>query len=280
MTNPTSTAPTEIEAKASSPRRSHWYNPTLSPEHGVYVVLIVSFLTGTTAAQTWTGNTTLALVCALCGFQAEHPLVLQIKQRRSLKARFLVWGGLYAAVALAIAIHLSLQHSILLWLFWGAIAAFLIDTTAVFYRKQKSITNELITFAAVCLSAPFAYAATTGTISSLVLGLWALNTLFFGSAIFSVKLRKPQTRSLIPGGVYHAIALLIVIGLYCFGILPLLSVLALGIVLLKFGLIAWQQAWYHTASIQTVALIETLSALSFLVVVALSVLPARLTALP
>ncbi len=280
MTDSTSTTSTAIAAKASSSARSQWYHPTFSPEHGVYVVLIVSFLTGAAAAQTWTGATTLALVCALCGFQAEHPLVLQIKQRRSLKLRFLVWGGLYLSVALAIAIALYLQHPILLWLYLGAIAAFLIDATAVFYREQKSIANELVTFAAVCLSAPFAYAATTGTLSSLVFGLWALNTLFFGSAIFTVKLRKPKTSSLIPGEVYHAIALLMVSGLYGFGILPLLGALAVSIVLLKFGIIVWQQDWYRTAPIQTVALIETLSALSFLAIVALSVLPARLTALP
>lgn len=192
-------------------------------------MLIVSFLTGAAAAQTWTETTTLALICAFCGFQAEHPLVLQIKQRRSLKPRFLVWGGLYSSVALAIAVVLYLQHPILLWLYLGASAAFLIDATAVFYREQKSIANELITFAAVCLSAPFAYAATTGSFSNLVFGLWALNTLFFGSAIFSVKLRKPKTSSLIPGVAYHAIALLIVSGLYGFGILPLLSALALSI---------------------------------------------------
>lgn len=282
MTDSTSTTPTAIAAKASSSPRSQWYHPTFSPEHGVYVVLIVSFLTGAAAAQNWTGATTLALVCAFCGFQAEHPVVLQIKQRRSLKPQFLVWGGLYSSVALvsAIYLYLDLQHSILLWVYLGAIAAFVIDATTVFYRQQKSIANELITFAAVCLSAPFAYAATTGTLSSLVLGLWALNTLFFGSAIFSVKLRKPKTSSLIAGGVYHAIALLMVSGLYGFGVLPMLTALSLSIVLLKFGLIVWQRSWYRTAPIQTVALIETLSALGFLIVVALSVLPAHLTTLP
>lgn len=75
------------------PNPMAWYKPTLSPEHGVYVILLVSFLTGAAAAQNWTLSTTLALVCAFFGWQAEHPLVLQIKQRKSLKSRFLVWGG-------------------------------------------------------------------------------------------------------------------------------------------------------------------------------------------
>jgi len=77
-----STSTPQLDVKESSQSKSQaWYRPTLSPEHGVYVVLLVSFLTGAAAAQNWTLATTLALVCAFCGFQAEHPLVLQIKQR-------------------------------------------------------------------------------------------------------------------------------------------------------------------------------------------------------
>ena len=131
-----------------------WYSPTLSPEHGVYIVLFVSFLTGAAAAQRWTGFTTLALICTFAGFQAEHPLVLQIKQRRSWKPRFLVWGGIYAGIAVGIAAYLFIQTPVLLWVYLGAIAAFLIDVLAVFNKQQKSVANELVTFAGVCLAAP------------------------------------------------------------------------------------------------------------------------------
>ncbi|MDM9384871.1 YwiC-like family protein [Chlorogloeopsis sp. ULAP01] len=91
-----------------------WYEPMLSPEHGIYVVLLVSFLIGAAAAQAWKLTTTLALICAFCGFQAEHPLVMQIKQRRSLKPRFIFWGGLYAVISGGIAIWLYLSYPILL----------------------------------------------------------------------------------------------------------------------------------------------------------------------
>jgi hypothetical protein len=104
-----------------------WYKPTFSPEHGVYVVLFSSFVTGAAAAQNWTWTTTLALICAFCGFQAEYPLGNQLKQRRSLKPRFLVWGGLYGAVALAIGIWLYLQTPVLLWVYAIASAAFGFD---------------------------------------------------------------------------------------------------------------------------------------------------------
>lgn len=282
MTQPAIEAVSEksITAESGAKRNSQaWYRPTLSHEHGVYVVLLVSFLTGAALAQNWTLATTLALVCAFFGFQAEHPIVLQLKQRRSLKPRFLVWGGLYSVVSLAIALLLYLSHPVLLWIYAGAIAALLVDAISVLQREQKSVFNEIITFAAVCLCAPLAYAATTGTLATGALGLWAINTLYFCSTIFTVKLRKVKTSSPVPGRVYHAIATLLVAVLYYIGWLSPVTALAFGVALLKFGLVAWQQDWYRTAKIQFVAMLETGAAFIFLVIVALSVLPARLTTL-
>lgn len=99
---------TSIATRSHKPKTQQWYRPTFSPEHGVYVMLLVSFLTGAAAAQQWNWGTTLALICGFWGFQAEHPLVWQIKQRKSLKPRLLLWGSLYGGVAVAIA----------LWLLW------------------------------------------------------------------------------------------------------------------------------------------------------------------
>ena len=280
MTQPAINAVTEnlSSARSLTLRKSQaWYRPTFSHEHGIYVMLLVSFLTGAALAQGWTWTTTLALVCAFLGFQAEHPIVLQIKQRRSLKPRFLVWGGVYSAVSVAIAFWLYLHSPVLLWLYFGAVAALVVDAACVLHREQKSIFNELITFAAVCLAAPLAYAATTGTISATALGLWILNALYFSSTIFTVKLRKTKTSSPVPGVIYHAIATLIIATLYYFDWLSLFAALAFGLALLKFGIIALYQKWYCIAKIQWVAMIETGTALSFLTLVALSLLPAHLT---
>jgi hypothetical protein len=282
MTQPAINAVTEKSSSAGSrakPNSQVWYRPTLSQEHGVYVMLLVSFLTGAALAQAWTLSTTLALLCAFCAFQAEHPIVLQLKQRRSFKPRFLVWGGFYSAVSLAIAFWLYLSSPVLLWLYLGAVAALIVDAVSVFHREQKSIFNELITFAAVCLSAPLAYAATTGTISVTAMGLWVLNALYFSSTIFTVKLRKSKTCSPVPGMVYHAIATLIIAALYYLGWLSLVTALAFGLALLKFGIIALNQEWYRTAKIQFVAMLETGTAFSFLLIIALSLLPAHLTTL-
>ncbi|PLZ94111.1 YwiC-like family protein [Fischerella thermalis] len=255
-----------------------WYRPTFSPEHGVYVILIVSFITGAAAAQGWTLATTLAFICAFAGFQAEHPLTLQIKQRHSWKPRLLVWGSLYAGVALGIGAYLALQTPMLLWLYVGAIAAFLMDGVAVFYRKQKSIWNEFLTFAAVCLAAPLAAIATTGTATISLSGLWLLNTLFFSSAIFTVKLRKPKPPSLAIGLAYHGVAVLIIAALWFVGWLPRLAAIAFGVVLLKFGFILWRREWYQTTVIKHVAVLETLAAVLFLGLSAIALLPAYASA--
>jgi hypothetical protein len=274
-----SSTPTQTPSKAK-PNSQAWYRPTISHEHGVYVVLLVSFLTGAAAAQQWAWATTLALLCAFCGFQAEHPLVLQLKQRRSFKPRFLVWGSIYGGIASAIALYLWLIQSELtsplLWIYLSAIAALVVDAISVFHREQKSVFNELITFAAVCLSAPFAYVATTGHVSLLVLGLWILNTLFFSSAIFTVKLRKVKTASIWPGVAYHAIATLIIAALYAAGVLPLVTALAFAVVLAKFSSILIWQNWYRATAIKYVAMLETSTALLFLAIAAISLLPSTI----
>lgn len=267
---------TTSATKKSSSNALAWYRPIFSPEHGVYVMLLVSFLLGAAAAQQWRMATTLAFVSAFAGFQAEHPLVLQIKQRRSWKLRFLLWGGIYASLSLSLAGWLSLQIPILLWLYLGTFAAFVIDAISVFYRKQRSVPNELLTFAAVCLAAPFAYISTVGSFTISIVGLWLLNTFFFSSAIFTVKLRKLKTASFVPGIVYHAIASLVVLGLWLAGWLAPMAALAFGVALFKFSIILVRQDWYRTTPIQNVAMLETFAALLFFIIAAISLLPAHL----
>jgi hypothetical protein len=121
------------------------------------------------------------------------------------------------------------------------------------------------------------YVSVTGTWTLSVLGLWLLNTLFFSSSIFTVKLRKPRTASLVPGLIYHAIATGIIVGLWFIGWLAPLTAIGFGVALLKLGLVLIGQDWYRTTPIQNVAILETTSALIFLLIVALSLLPAHLS---
>jgi hypothetical protein len=279
---------TSVVTNSQSSKLSPWYRPIISPEHGVYVMLAVSFLTGAAAAQRWTWGTNLALIAVFCAFQAEYPLIWQFKQRKTWKPRLLLWGSLYSIVAVAIALWLLWQNSHRLPLFLiygGAIAALIFDLISVFYRQQKSRLNELVTFAGVCLSAPLAYTVTLDGISQLAhreavlfeIALWVINTLFFSSAIFTVKLRKTKTASIIPSVIFHVIATGIVVIFWLAGFLTPITASAFGVALVKFAFILWQKDWYCTGKIQQVALLETFSSLIFLIVVALSVLPAHLS---
>ncbi|MEM9772133.1 MAG: YwiC-like family protein [Cyanobacteria bacterium P01_D01_bin.73] len=257
-------------------KSKRWLRPTVSNHHGVYVVLLVSFVTGTAASQRWSVASTLVLICAIAAFQAEYPLSLQLQNRRSWKPRYLIWGGLYGSTASSIAIYLYLQTPLLLWVYGGAIAALITDSIAIIRRQQKSRANELLTFAAVCLSAPFVYIAVTGTIDTSIVGLWLLNTLFFGSTIFTVKIRKPKTASLTPAIIYHAVSVAIIAGLYLAGWLAPVTALGFSIVLFKLLLILVKTEWYCALPIHRVAALETLCGLLFMAITSLSLLPATL----
>ncbi|PNW42146.1 UNVERIFIED_CONTAM: hypothetical protein BEN50_14150 [Euhalothece sp. KZN 001] len=269
-------------------KKSHglsWYQPIISPEHGVYVVLIASFLVGVSLAQTWNWATTFALICAFFGFQAEHPLVLQIKQRKSWKPRFLFWGALYGGIAGLIALYLALTTSSslfpLLGIYVAALFALVVDAVAVLRRGQKTILNEMVTFAAVCLVVPFAYIVTTDSFSSIAIGLWALCTLYFSGTIFTVKLRKIRKGDSLENAwqrlsIYTAIAAGIIALLYFTELLPLIPAIAFTVLLLKVLFILIRLQWYRTAPISRIAAFETLSALCFAIITIVALLPAKL----
>ncbi len=253
-----------------------WLRPTFSPEHGVLLVLFGSVVTGSALAQAWNYCTTLAFVCAFFALQAEHPLVVQIKQRSTWKPRFLIWSGIYGAIAIAIATWLWFQSPILVWIYVLALIAFIADVVAVLQKKHKSILNELVIFAAICLSTPLAYAATTHSLCVEVIAVWLLNTLFFGSAIFTIKLRRKKTSSLMLGVTYHAIATTIITGFYFLGWLNIFTALAFVVALIKFAVVIGIRSWYCKARFQYVAVFETRFALIYVAIAAISVLPAHL----
>ncbi|MEL7038082.1 MAG: YwiC-like family protein [Cyanobacteria bacterium J06592_8] len=260
------------------PNLQAWYRPTISPEQGILLILFGSVVTGSALAQHWTYSTTLALICAFFALQTEYPLILQIKQRRSWKPRFLVWTAIYGSIASAIAFILYLQTPALLWIYLSGSIALVTDAAHVYYQKQKSVLNEFNGFMAICLAAPLAYTATAGHLSLSAAALWILNTLFFGSAVFTFKLRKKKGCSLKAGSIYHLVASMIIVLLYGLNCLSLVTALAFAVALLKFLLVCFRSEWYRTTRFHHVALFETRCALMYIAIAAISVLPAHLPA--
>ena len=252
--------------------------PTFSPEHGVLLVLAGALLTGASLAQTWTWETTLACVGAFLGLQAEHPLVVQLKQRRSWKPRYVLWSGLYGGCAIAIATYLVYRHPVLIWVCCGAAVAIGFDVIAVLRRRQKTIDTEILMFAAICMATLFVYGTNTGTISLEAIGLWLLNTLFFASAVFTIKLRKVRTSSLTGSLVYHSVAIAIAAILYLLGWLSLLTALTLAMALLKLAVVILLRDWYCNCRFEYIARFETYFALTYTALACLTVLPEYLPA--
>ena len=253
-----------------------WTRPTFSPEHGVLLVLFGSFLTGASLAQQWNSSTNVALVCAFFTLQVEHPFIVQLKQRKSWKPRYLIWGGIYGAIAIISAIFLWLQSPNLLWIYLLAILGFIHDGLAVIYKSHKSIPNEIVNFMTICLAAPLAFCATTGHLSIKAMALWILNTLFFSSAIYTIKLRKKRTSSLKPGIIYHGLATSIVVGLYTSNCLSLITASCFAVAIIKFGSILSLQEWYRKVKFQFIVIFETRFALIYIAFASLSLLPAHL----
>ncbi|MDB9527619.1 YwiC-like family protein [Oscillatoria sp. CS-180] len=261
-----------IEWSGSKP----WYRPTFSPEHGVLLVLFGAVLTGASLAQAWTWQTSLAFLGAFLGLQAEHPLTVQIKQRRSLKPRYLLWTAIYGAGAIAIAGWLTLQHPCLIWVCGGGAIALGVNVWAVLRRQQKVIATEISMFSAICLSTLFAYGTTADGLTTSAVGFWILNTLFFSSAVFTIKLRKIKTSSLQGSLVYHGSAIALISLLYGMGWLLPLTALTFAIAVLKLVVIIGQRDWYCNCRFEYIARFETYFALSYTALACLTVLPARL----
>ena len=257
-------------------RNPKWMRPTFSPEHGVLLVLFGSFLTGAALAQQWTYTTTLALICAFFALQAEHPYIVQIKLRKNLKPRYLVWGGIYGAIASILAVYLWFPASSLLWIYGLATIGLVVDAIAVIKGKHKSRVNEIVGFAAICLAAPLAYGATTGSLSTQVMAVWLLDTLFFSSAVYTIKLRRKKTSAFKPGVIYHCVAGLIIFGLYSLDYLSLVTALAFTVALLKLLIVYGFKDWYCRSRFHTIAIFETRFALAYIAIASISLLPAHL----
>ena len=253
-----------------------WLRPTFSPEHGVLLVLFGSFLTGAALAQQWTYTTTIAFICAFFTLQAEHPYIVQIKLRKNLKPRYLIWVGIYGAIALSLAILLWFCSPMLVYLYILAVIGLIIDAIAVIKGKHKSIWNEIVGMAAICLSAPLAYGATTGNLTFEAMAIWILNTLFFSSAVYTIKLRRKKTAALKPGIIYHCLATLAIVALYGFNYLSLATTLSFGVVLIKYATVLGFKNWYCQAKFHSIALFETRFALIYIAIASISVLPAHL----
>jgi hypothetical protein len=218
----------------------------------------------------------MALLATLAAFQAKHPLVQQIRRRRALQPRLLLWAGVFGAIALGLGGVLAWRTPALAAIAGVAALVLGIDALAVLRRRQRGLGHELLAFTAVCLSAPFAWIATKGTLAPEALGLWGLCSLYFGSSVVLLKLRRDPAASPVPIVIYGAVAIALLLLGWSQGLLDVLEAAAWGVALLKGALLLSRLEGYRSDPIGRVAAMETGSALVFLLLAGLALLPATL----
>ena len=196
----------------------HLLIPVLSPEHGAYIVVAVSFLVGVINAGTWNLGTTVALVCAFAGFQAQFPVTQML--RRGIVWRLLFWAAVYGALAVIAAYWLIARTPALMRIVWAITAVLALTLGLSLARRYKSLEQELIVFAGLALAAPWAQTATNGFMSHDAMALWIVRSLAFWGSVFAVRIRSRGLAWRTPTAIYALGAFALAVILAIEGITP------------------------------------------------------------
>ncbi len=246
------------------------FRPTFSREHGLYIVLLAAFTTGIALAGAISLASGVAVVLVFGAIQTEHALGMVLR-RRGDRARHLVWSIVYGSIVLSTAVWLVWKVPALLWVYLGGMVALAFDAVALAWSQRKGVINELVGFTAASGAALLAYGSVVGELSPEALALWVLDSSYFGSSVFVVKLRKPRSKALRLGLAYHVFAGVTLTILVVIGVLDPRAALGFLLAPLKFTLFAIRLNWFRAMKIQHVGLLETLGAGAFVAWISLTI---------
>lgn len=213
-------------------------------EHGAWGMLITTFIIGASCASAFNPAVLLFGGASLSYFMLRAPL-LALKDARWQKSfktdmrRAFLWLIIYAAMMAVFGIPLFLIYKK-----WRLLVFFALSLPMLFihiiYSSEdfRSIKNELLSFAALCMTAPLAYYAATDELNTRAFSLWILCYLYYAGSVFYVKMNvearmKKNDVSTLKGKFsisrdalfYHIAALAIAFAL-SFSIAPRLSYFA------------------------------------------------------
>lgn len=236
--------------------------PLLPREHGAWAMLLVPLVVGALAGGRLTIPVALTVTAVFFAYLARQPLTLLARaqgrrQRVPLSAPF--WFAVYGSIAGLSALLLLLVYGFWLLAPLAALGACLLLAHLLLARRRAEMTvwGEMLGIAALALGGPAVYYVATGAVDREALGLWLLPLLYFGGAVFYVRLRvRVQTRHAPPQGMaarlwagrstvlFHVLALGLTALLVGGGLLPLLAPLAYLPATCKAfqGSVAWPRA--------------------------------------
>jgi YwiC-like protein len=197
-------------------------------EHGAWAMWIVPMLSAALVTR-FSFVFVVLFVCFTLLYIVHHPVVAMIK-RKSIEG----WKEVAALAIPGILLGSALViFGGLPWLLvFGAVEAvvFSVSIKSFVSRDQRSFASELITVAALTLSAPAAYYTISGTLGVKAALLYALNFLFFASSVFYVKLKIESLRSKGTWRGEARKALYMMIAYHVFLVVALLAAAVLGII--------------------------------------------------
>jgi hypothetical protein len=206
-------------------------------EHGSWSWLLVPFFVGVFVAGEWNLPATLVLIGGLAGFLVRQPATIWLRTltgrgRKADRPTAAAWTIILAVIAgLCLAALLALGMTALFALLVPLAILLVFYLVAARYRraKMRSLWMELVGAAGLAATAPAAYTASIGQLSSVAWALWGLMAGQNALGVLYVRTRiadthgRPIDRP--PLLWMHVIVLLAVVVAACFGTVPWLAAL-------------------------------------------------------
>ncbi len=167
----------------------------LPKEHGSWAILLIPFIIGAKIGGEFEIKTLLFLISVLAIFLAYQPTTMVAKSKLRISNENLkdAINSLLIFLPLAIVPSLVLLFYFKLYglLVFGAIGilAFLIQLYLSKLNLDKTPTGQLFSMSMLVMTAPSAYYVQTGKFDDIMLNLYLLNLIFFGSGIIYVRTR-------------------------------------------------------------------------------------------
>lgn len=169
----------EAPAKSMHASRSNRPNapaaakPPLPREHGAWGILLVPLATAAGIAGVFDAKIVLLTASVICFFVT----------RMSFQKRHWNWVAILLAASAATALPL-----VLVWHRWWLVAFAAASAPLAFRKTERNLAAQLIAMLGLTATAPAAWYVATGKFDAWAWKLWLLNSLYFASGFFFVKM--------------------------------------------------------------------------------------------
>jgi hypothetical protein len=175
----------------------NFYKPVWSRQHGAYITLIISWLTGTLLSSSLYAIHFVILVMLLAGFNFTEFMQDRFLRNSPPPPRKKFWTWIYLILAVTSGICVLINVSGFKYLLPIIVLAGLLFLLLTKLRLHKSIIIEFLTFAVLSISGLISFNPHDISSFKSLFPLWILMFLYFSSTIFLVKIRFERVKPLL-----------------------------------------------------------------------------------